>query len=405
MESAAGSILRPLEDAATSLEARLANGERVSDHGALRTIIRRLEGLSRRARGAACQRRDLFDPNVLPRDVRNHIIAFAPFEAVLRMESCCKNSRHMMHLDDEPTWRLLFGLYFGPAPANITQHWRKAFRRTSLLRIEPGVRTLGVRFGRQMTEVVVRESQGKSIFAESGIIQVDERTAAAPMHESSLEPLSASFAERAAEFSTVVQLRYLNLRDIEGDDGGDDKDQEIVLNQSDYVYEHHGPDVELICAGFSYTSESVLFDPTRPRLSRQGFRPGSPFRDLLNGYGLPLNLRSVDILGGDHIGPTFRLVDLNTAGRELIPHLMFSMDLREDFDLQDTFYLCVDRQEEWENLEPSLQGALLDARITSVKNTQAEPDDSEEEASEEDTGWDGDGDEYADDGGSHGDGA
>ena len=122
MESMAGSILRPLEDAAASLEARLANGEIVSDHGALRTLIRRLEGLARRARGAASQRHYLFDPNALPRDVRNQIIAFARVEAVLRMESCCKNSRDMMRLDDEPAWRRLFGLYFGPAPANTT-HW------------------------------------------------------------------------------------------------------------------------------------------------------------------------------------------------------------------------------------------------------------------------------------------
>ena len=316
MESTAG-ILRPLEDAAASLEARLANGGRVSDHGALRTLIRRLAGLARRARGAASQRHYLFDPNALPRDVRNQIIAFARVEAVLRMESCCKNSRDMMRLDDEPAWRRLFGLYFGPAPANTT-HWRKLFRRTSVLRIEPGVRCLGVRLGRQMKEVVIRESEGET----SGLIQVDERTAAALTDGSSLVPLSTSVAERAAEFSTVVQLRYLNLGDIEGGMSADANDQHIVLHQTDYDTTLNG----LICGAYSYTSESILFDPTRPRLSRQGFRPGSPLRDLLNGYGLPLNLDSIDEIGTDMIGPTFGLIDLRKfRRRQPIPNATFSV--------------------------------------------------------------------------------
>ena len=382
MESAAGSILRPLEDAAASLEARLANGERVSDHGALRTLIRRLKGLARRARGAASQRHYLFDPNALPRDVRNQIIAFAPVEAVLRMESCCKNSRDMMRLDDEPAWRRLFGLYFGPAPANTTQHWRKVFRRTSLLRIEPGVRCLGVRLGRQMKEVVIRESEGE----KPGIIQVDERTAAALTDGSSLVPLSTSVAERAAEFSTVVQLRYLNLGDIEGGMSADDNDQHIVLHQTDYDETPNG----LIYGAWSYTSESILFDPTRPRLSRQGFRPGSPLRDLLNGYGLPLNLDSIDEIGEDMIGPTFRLIDLRKFRRNprfqdskiQIPCLMFTIDLREHGDLREPWYLVTSStsEESWEDLEPSLQEEILDAPVGAVKNTQAETSDSEDDS-------------------------
>ena len=389
MESMAGSILRPLEDAAASLEARLANGEIVSDHGALRTLIRRLEGLARRARGAASQRHYLFDPNALPRDVRNQIIAFARVEAVLRMESCCKNSRDMMRLDDEPAWRRLFGLYFGPAPANTT-HWRKLFRRTSVLRIEPGVRCLGVRLGRQMKEVVIRESEGET----SGLIQVDERTAAALTDGSSLVPLSTSVAERTAESSTMVQLRYLNMGDIEGGMSGDDNDQHIVLHQTDYDTTPNG----LICAAWSYTSESVLFDPRRPRLSRQGFRPGSPLRDLLNGYGLPLNLDSIDEIGTDMIGPTFGLIDLSKPRRKrIIPNVSFTLDFRMRDNLREPWYILVESstsEESWEDLEPSLQRAMLDAPVGAVKNTQAETSDSEEEdswttASEEDCGSDG----------------
>lgn len=401
MESTAG-ILRPLEDAAASLEARLANGERVSDHGALRTLIRRLEGVARRARGAASQRHYLFDPNALPRDVRNQIIAFAPVEAVLRMESCCKNSRDMMRLDDEPAWRRLFGLYFGPAPANTTQHWRKVFRRTSLLRIEPGVRCLGVRLGRQMKEVVIRESEGE----KPGIIQVDDRTAAALTDGSSLVPLSTSVAERAAEFSTMVQLRYLNMCDFEGGLSGDDNDQHIVLHQTDYDATPNS----LICAAWSYTSESVLFDPRRPRLSRQGFRPGSPLRDLLNGYGLPLNLDSIDEIGEDIIGPTFGLIDRRKF--KPIPKMSFTIDFREHGDLRQPWYLVTSSTEEesWEDLEPSLQEEILDAPVGAVKNTQAETSDSEDvsmssedswttscghesTASEEDCGSDGDEDD------------
>ena len=392
MESMAGCILRPLEDAAASLEARLANGERVSDHGALRTLIRRLEGLARRARGAASQRHYLFDPNALPRDVRNQIIAFARVEAVLRMESCCKNSRDMMRLDDEPAWRRLFGLYFGPAPANTTQHWRKVFRRTSLLRIEPGVRCLGVRLGRPMKVVVIRESEGE----KSGIIQVDERTAAAPILLSSFVSLSTSVAERAAEFST--RLRYLNMGDIEGGMHGDDNDQHIVLHQTDYDTTPNG----LICAAWSYTSKSVLFDPMRPRLSRQGFRPGSPLRDLLNGYGLPLNLDSIDDCGCDMIGPHFLLIDLSKRRRKLIAkNLTFTMDFREHGVLQEPWHSLVassTSEESWEALEPSLQRAILDAPVGAVKNFQAETSDSEEEdswttASEEDCGSDEDEDD------------
>ena len=395
----AGSILRPLEDAAASLEARLANGEIVSDHGALRTLIRRLEGLARRARGAASQRHYLFDPNALPRDVRNQIIAFAPVEAVLRMESCCKNSRDMMRLDDEPAWRRLFGLYFGPAPANTTQHWRKVFRRTSLLRIEPGVRCLGVRLGRQMKEVVIRESEGE----KPGIIQVDERTAAALTDGSSLVPLSTSVLLRAAVFSTVVQLRYLNLGDIEGGMSADANDQHIVLHQTDYDTTPNG----LICGAYSYTSESILFDPTRPRLSRQGFRPGSPLRDLLNGYGLPLNLDSIDEIGEDMIGPTFRLIDLCKPRRKpRIPFLMFTINFLEHGDLREPWYLVTSSREEesWEDLEPSVQEEILDAPVGAVKNTQAETSDSEDDsedswttASEEDCGSDGDEDDSGSD--------
>ena len=407
MESMAGSILRPLEDAAASLEARLANGERVSDHGALRTLIRRLEGLARRARGAASQRHYLFDPNALPRDVRNQIIVFAPVEAVLRMESCCKNSRDMMRLDDEPAWRRLFGLYFGPAPANTTQHWRKVFRRTSLLRIEPGVRCLGVRLGRQMKEVVIRESEGE----KPGIIQVDDRTAAALTDGSSLVPLSTSVAERTAEFSTVVRLRYLNMGDIEGGTFGDANRQHIVLHRTDYDTTLNG----LICGAWSYTSESILFDPTRPRLSRQGFRPGSPLRDLLNGYGLPLNLDSVDEIGMDMIGPTFRLIDLCKFRRKPIPNVQFTLDLREEHDVREPWYRLVTSstsvvgtRESWEELEPSLQRAILDAPVGAVKNTQAETSDSEDDSedswttasdseSEEDCGSDGDEDDSGSD--------
>lgn len=401
----AGSILRPLEDAAASLEARLANGEIVSDHGALRTLIRRLEGLARRARGAASQRHYLFDPNALPRDVRNQIIAFAPVEAVLRMERCCKNSRDMMRLDDEPAWRRLFGLYFGPAPANTTQHWRKVFRRTSLFRIEPGVRCLGVRLGRQMKEVVIRESEGE----RSGIIQVDDLTASALTNGSSLVPLPTSVAEYR-QFSTMVQLRYLNMGDIEGGMIGDANDQHIVLHQTDYDTTPNG----LICAAWSYTSESVLFDPRRPRLSRQGFRPGSPLRDLLNGYGLPLNLDSIDEIGTDMIGPTFGLIDLRKfRRRKPIPFVSFTLDLRMRHHLREPWESIVgslNSNESWEALEPSLQRAILDAPVGAVKNTQAENSDSEDfsmssedswtascghesTASEEDCGSDGDEDD------------
>jgi hypothetical protein len=284
------------------------------------------------------------------------------------MESCCKNSRDMMRLDDEPAWRRLFGLYFGPAPANTT-HWRKLFRRTSVLRIEPGVRCLGVRLGRQMKEVVIRESEGET----SGLIQVDERTAAALTDGSSLVPLSTSVAERTAESSTMVQLRYLNMGDIEGGMSGDDNDQHIVLHQTDYDTTPNG----LICAAWSYTSESVLFDPRRPRLSRQGFRPGSPLRDLLNGYGLPLNLDSIDEIGTDMIGPTFGLIDLRKfrALRKPIPNVTFTVDLRMRHHLREPWESIVgslNSNESWEALEPSLQRAILDAPVGAVKNTQAE---------------------------------
>ena len=183
-----------------------------------------------------------------------------------------------------------------------------------------------------------------------------------------------------------------------------------MLHQTDYDTTLNG----LICGAWSYTSESVLFDPRRPRLSRQGFRPGSPLRDLLNGYGLPLNLDSVDEIGMDMIGPTFRLIDLcNFRRKPIIPSVTFTLDLREEHDVREPWYRLVTsstsdetRHESWEELEPSLQRAILDAPVGAVKNTQAETSDSEDDSedswttaseSEEDCGSDGDEDDSGSD--------